>query len=109
MIRRPPRSTLDRSSAASDVYKRQPYGQSPNHRPRDYFSRLLLSAASNGNANWECPALQLLTELWSFSKLLQTTGSSSRKLHLGRIRNQSFFIGLHPTIWPHRGSYDPAN
>ena len=26
MIRRPPRSTLDRSSAASDVYKRQSYG-----------------------------------------------------------------------------------
>ena len=26
MIRRPPRSTLDRSSAASDVYKRQPRG-----------------------------------------------------------------------------------
>ena len=26
MIRRPPRSTLDRSSAASDVYKRQIYG-----------------------------------------------------------------------------------
>src|SRR5678815_2993018 len=25
MIRRPPRSTLDRSSAASDVYKRQEY------------------------------------------------------------------------------------
>ena len=25
MIRRPPRSTLDRSSAASDVYKRQTY------------------------------------------------------------------------------------
>ena len=31
MIRQPPRSTLDRSSAASDVYKRQPQGQSaPN-------------------------------------------------------------------------------
>ena len=26
MIRRPPRSTLDRSSAASDVYKRQIFG-----------------------------------------------------------------------------------
>ena len=26
MIRRPPRSTLDRSSAASDVYKRQAWG-----------------------------------------------------------------------------------
>src|SRR5678809_1789067 len=30
MIRRPPRSTLDRSSAASDVYKRQPLRKSPN-------------------------------------------------------------------------------
>src|SRR5678816_3864083 len=30
MIRRPPRSTLDRSSAASDVYKRQPlFGAMP--------------------------------------------------------------------------------
>mgnify|MGYP003380642717 CR=1 FL=1 len=28
MIRRPPRSTLDRSSAASDVYKRQVVGES---------------------------------------------------------------------------------
>ena len=28
MIRHPPRSTLDRSSAASDVYKRQGQGQS---------------------------------------------------------------------------------
>ena len=27
MIRRPPRSTLDRSSAASDVYKRQGYAR----------------------------------------------------------------------------------
>src|SRR5678809_1659384 len=32
MIRRPPRSTLDRSSAASDVYKRQPYGSCIVHR-----------------------------------------------------------------------------
>ena len=31
MIRRPPRSTLDRSSAASDVYKRQ--GQRPDEHP----------------------------------------------------------------------------
>ena len=29
MIRRPPRSTLDRSSAASDVYKRQGHGVGP--------------------------------------------------------------------------------
>ena len=31
MIRRPPRSTLDRSSAASDVYKRQTIGASATH------------------------------------------------------------------------------
>ncbi|WP_460379535.1 hypothetical protein, partial [Staphylococcus aureus] len=30
MIRRPPRSTRVRSSAASDVYKRQPLKRSPN-------------------------------------------------------------------------------
>ena len=40
MIRRPPRSTLDRSSAASDVYKRQARGRpaedrlSGPHEPR---------------------------------------------------------------------------
>ena len=32
MIRRPPRSTLDRSSAASDVYKRQLVHDAPNYR-----------------------------------------------------------------------------
>src|SRR5678815_4082284 len=32
MIRRPPRSTLDRSSAASDVYKRQHYDGTIFHR-----------------------------------------------------------------------------
>ena len=37
MIRRPPRSTLDRSSAASDVYKRQGVdGPAPDHgHPQD--------------------------------------------------------------------------
>ena len=34
MIRRPPRSTLDRSSAASDVYKRQGHGGGPRGRRR---------------------------------------------------------------------------
>eukprot|EP00658_Telonema_sp_P-2_P001701 TRINITY_DN10648_c0_g1_i2.p1 TRINITY_DN10648_c0_g1~~TRINITY_DN10648_c0_g1_i2.p1 ORF type:complete len:239 (-),score=38.59 TRINITY_DN10648_c0_g1_i2:332-1048(-) len=32
MIRRPPRSTLSSSSAASDVYKRQEYGEEPTER-----------------------------------------------------------------------------
>ena len=41
MIRRPPRSTLDRSSAASDVYKRQPteiawYDTYPSNNSESY-------------------------------------------------------------------------
>ena len=35
MIRRPPRSTLDRSSAASDVYKRQGRKDSRTERQED--------------------------------------------------------------------------
>src|SRR5678816_4959339 len=38
MIRRPPRSTLDRSSAASDVYKRQVPG--PETPIRTYFPEI---------------------------------------------------------------------
>ena len=39
MIRRPPRSTLDRSSAASDVYKRQLVAVRLERRDRDEGSR----------------------------------------------------------------------
>src|SRR5678809_288352 len=44
MIRRPPRSTLDRSSAASDVYKRQVTVigrrfEVGDHRLRDFLTR----------------------------------------------------------------------
>ena len=46
MIRRPPRSTLDRSSAASDVYKRQELEHSPKH-PAVPLRKLVLSAISN--------------------------------------------------------------
>ena len=37
MIRRPPRSTLDRSSAASDVYKRQVF-DSPSDKEGKFIS-----------------------------------------------------------------------
>src|SRR5678810_1318976 len=46
MIRRPPRSTLDRSSAASDVYKRQGgwcAGPGPGRRPRWCLSLIHIS------------------------------------------------------------------
>src|SRR5678815_2050343 len=41
MIRRPPRSTLDRSSAASDVYKRQPHNVH-EMRPGSYQNENLI-------------------------------------------------------------------
>ena len=44
MIRRPPRSTLDRSSAASDVYKRQDYAAKRN----ELESRLATLLAKEG-------------------------------------------------------------
>ena len=42
MIRRPPRSTLDRSSAASDVYKRQELGvrEGANVMPGTMLARI---------------------------------------------------------------------
>src|SRR5678816_382941 len=40
MIRRPPRSTLDRSSAASDVYKRQQYGDLPEFVDFEYIAQV---------------------------------------------------------------------
>src|SRR5678815_5597859 len=42
MIRRPPRSTLDRSSAASDVYKRQVIDRASQERKELDFERRLL-------------------------------------------------------------------
>src|SRR5678816_1534670 len=47
MIRRPPRSTLDRSSAASDVYKRQIVDQQPERPEPHESSRRLRILALN--------------------------------------------------------------
>src|SRR5678815_1652353 len=45
MIRRPPRSTLDRSSAASDVYKRQLFERAAD----DAFAREVRERVSGAN------------------------------------------------------------
>ena len=51
MIRRPPRSTLDRSSAASDVYKRQETGVS-NCSLRRTIARITLGCQLSGQSRW---------------------------------------------------------
>ena len=52
MIRRPPRSTLDRSSAASDVYKRQSLGK------RKVFGAGDHGAIRGPDFEWVCDSLR---------------------------------------------------
>ena len=54
MIRRPPRSTLDRSSAASDVYKRQASGHEWNKKPNRSAIELIApdQIASGPHVEW---------------------------------------------------------
>ena len=54
MIRRPPRSTQSRSSAASDVYKRQLWTQ----KRWGYFGTLALSAATIAFDVWAIVTVQ---------------------------------------------------
>ena len=56
MIRRPPRSTLDRSSAASDVYKRQEEAKRRRMYERSFGKTL-------GPALWEVSRIKPLRQL----------------------------------------------
>ena len=55
MIRRPPRSTQSRSSAASDVYKRQDYKEECQRKMTEYFENAKLKVVEQqGNmTRWE--------------------------------------------------------
>ena len=61
MTRRPPRSPLDRSAAASDVYKRQPYAYGHGYQyPAGGWRTIMAYACSTGTCNrinyWSNPA-----------------------------------------------------
>ena len=64
MIRRPPRSTLDRASAASDVYKRQvrprAVGLTPNHDEPPRLERIV--AQQVGGAMGQQTGLRLTVD-----------------------------------------------
>src|SRR5665648_1003276 len=51
MIRRPPRSTLSSSSAASDVYKRQQWNTPP---PEPHFCQCQISGSSESQNSEHC-------------------------------------------------------
>ena len=56
MLRRPPRSTLERSSAASDVYK----GQGPSDRAATFADRV----SFGGSGRWVWFNVQDLAQMW---------------------------------------------
>eukprot|EP00658_Telonema_sp_P-2_P082011 TRINITY_DN8560_c0_g1_i3.p1 TRINITY_DN8560_c0_g1~~TRINITY_DN8560_c0_g1_i3.p1 ORF type:complete len:109 (+),score=12.68 TRINITY_DN8560_c0_g1_i3:143-469(+) len=63
MIRRPPRSTLSSSSAASDVYKRQEYNIVSRYAHASYSSSSwFLSSSEYTHACWERENIQNMCE-----------------------------------------------
>src|SRR5450756_3217995 len=73
MIRRPPRSTQSRSSAASDVYKRQATVSSPARSPRPALV-WRLRVITVGHQSQRCPpaAMSGLSALGLMAPVLQT-------------------------------------
>ena len=89
MIRRPPRSTLDRSSAASDVYKRQTQEDAVRQRfPADPPAEVDRGGAA-GRLQGRCPAPVSYTHLRAHETvldlvcrlLLEKNNMSATKLH----------------------------
>src|SRR5678809_1784514 len=87
MIRRPPRSTLDRSSAASDVYKRQLF----------VFFMLMLVLANNYVllfVGWEGVGLcsYLLISFYFHKK---SAGDAGKKAFIvNRVGDAGFILGM---------------
>src|SRR5664280_1727987 len=86
MIRRPPRSTLSSSSAASDVYKRQIFasGDSRNDANAVFFSlvrhvRMLDAASQLGESDQSTAAKQLGVHPFTAKKLLDQRRQYDRR------------------------------
>src|SRR5680860_1480063 len=78
MIRRPPRSTQSRSSAASDVYKRQVYQYMPSNRIKSYLKDIMDIPISEGTiyniiesmSNKATPGYEIIKEKIATSKVV---------------------------------------
>src|SRR5680860_1453650 len=88
MIRRPPRSTQSRSSAASDVYKRQ--GNDNYEKKADYLGRVF---AENVRANPVAHSLMMVAVDYAVGPtyslvIAGDTGNEDTNLMLDEIRKQ---------------------
>ena len=70
MIRRPPRSTLDRSSAASDVYKRQGIAKAAIRAGEQLLQAIVANADIRANFGVQRPAPVSYTHLRAHETVL---------------------------------------
>ena len=96
MILRPPRSTLDRSSAASDVYKRQRISIPIPYRREHYERREILIVCPDRPA---CQAIPLLFQLLLSCRAIQNHNASSLQLTPARVVPVSYtHLRAHETV-----------
>ena len=91
MIRRPPRSTLSSSSAASDVYKRQIKNDGTLWSWGDADYGVLGNGVSGGAANAQSAPTQLGSSQWN------SVSSGDRSVHA--IRNDGTLWGWGGNAW----------
>src|SRR5678810_1044760 len=93
MIRRPPRSTLDRSSAASDVYKRQVHNASTiladlkrTDYPETVWGRF--HVGREGTVRWYRRVYERLREIGFDAPIMRELDTVARALELWERNNQ---------------------
>src|SRR5678809_606920 len=85
MIRRPPRSTLDRSSAASDVYKRQLY-VSPEWEEAPIMRLKFLVTLAGVCLLTALATAQNSKQIQIFASILDGSGAPAQTVEAGDIR-----------------------
>ena len=74
MIRRPPRSTLDRSSAASDVYKRQDKGKEGKSLNQILDNLVVVTEDAKISASRLAENMEALKHNWLFKSYFEERG-----------------------------------
>ena len=109
MIRRPPRSTLDRSSAASDVYKRQTFiphiiyfikylfsTTTKNLRSKTLSRSIIISPVSYTHLRAHETVLDIVCRLLLEKKIIKTFNNSILKsIILHTLKSKSIYIKQH--------------